>query len=63
MRLPLPVELCPINLPATYSAGPRISLLPKLHHDRVAPAESVLEYIRIDLFHTHLAHAMTKLNL
>jgi hypothetical protein len=63
VKLPLPVMPRTINLPATYSAGSRSSLLPRLLRDRVSPAESVLEYIRIDLFHTHLAHAVTKLNL
>ena len=63
MTLPLPVELRTINLPVTYTAGSRTSLLPRLLHDRACPAESVLEDIRIDLFHTQLANTMTKLNL
>jgi hypothetical protein len=63
MTLPLPVELRTNNLPLTYSAGSRTSLLPRLLDDRVCPTESVLEYIRIDLLHTQLAHTMTKLNL
>ncbi len=63
MKLPLPVERHNINLPVTDSAGSSTPLLPRRLHDHFRPAESVLEHIWIDLFHTHLAHTMTKLNL
>lgn len=63
MTLQLPVELRTFNLAVTYSAGSRTSLLLRLLHDRVCPTESVLEDVRVDLFHAHLAHTMTKLYL
>ena len=63
MKLLFPVEPRTINLPATYPAGSEALFFPGSFTIVSPPAESVLEYIRIDLFHTHLAHAVTKLNL